>query len=117
MGQRTLEPEYRPPLRHDAPNLSFKDLLVEAYREREVLLRGSVATSAGPQDAIDVAPVDQFVAASTFGQHVTNVIAQGAAKPSVERHAEPHLASRLYLQRDQILERLAKQPLGGATAP
>ena len=61
MGHRTLEPEYRPPLRHDAPNLAFQDLVAEASREREALLRGRVPLIPGPHDAIDAAADRPFV--------------------------------------------------------
>jgi HlyD family secretion protein len=57
MGDRMVEAEYRPPLRHDAPNLAFKDMLVEVYREREALLQSSVPLIPGPHaDGADDRP-------------------------------------------------------------
>lgn len=42
MGHQTLEQDYRPPLRRDVVNVDFRNLLVEAYQEREALLRGAI---------------------------------------------------------------------------
>src|SRR5262245_20498497 len=50
MAYRTQEAEYRPPLRHDSPNLEFRNLLVEVYQEREALLQRSPALIPGPQE-------------------------------------------------------------------
>jgi membrane fusion protein, type I secretion system len=57
MNQRTFEPEYRLS-RRDAAKEAFKDLLLEAYREREALLRGRVTLIPEQHDMTDarVAP-------------------------------------------------------------
>jgi len=57
MNQRTFEPEHRLS-RRDAAKEAFKDLLLEAYREREALLRGRVTLIPEQHDMTDarVAP-------------------------------------------------------------
>ena len=62
MGHRTATLEHPPQQRHEAPNLDFRNLLVEAYQEREALLRGDIKLIAGPATTAD-APSDRpFVA-------------------------------------------------------
>jgi HlyD family secretion protein len=58
MGHRTATLEHPPQQRHDAPNLDFRNLLVEAYQEREALLRGEIKLIAGPAPTADT-PVER----------------------------------------------------------
>jgi len=50
MDQRMIT-DHRPPARRDAARQAFKDLLLEAYREREALLRGKVKLVTESHDA------------------------------------------------------------------
>src|SRR5215813_2412941 len=51
MDQQTLDPDHRSPPRRDAAKRAFQDLLLEAYREREALLRGRVTLIPDSHDA------------------------------------------------------------------
>jgi len=56
MDQRTITPDHRPSARPDAARQAFKDLLLEAYREREALLRGKVTLVPDSHDVEAGAP-------------------------------------------------------------
>src|SRR5581483_4823533 len=64
------------------------------------------------QERLDEAPIEH-VAIARVGrqQQVADVGAQVAAEPGADRHAEPHLAARRDLRRNQIGERAPEHDL------
>ena len=97
MGYRTEEAEYRPPLRHDSPNLEFRNLLVEVYQEREALLQRSPPLIPGPQEADAPAERGPYVVdADGPRPELENLLREATDRvgPDAPRLREPQRAHR-----------------------
>src|SRR5262245_36070140 len=96
MNRQTQEVEYRPPLRHDSPNIAFRNLLVEVYQEREAILQRGPALIPAPQADADAGRRPLDAPADERRDQLETVLrdATNRAGPAEHRLREPQRAQR-----------------------